>query len=292
MGCAFAIQNVKIDDLSHSYKELILDKCDLDNCRIIWEKILLNTTPPFDTKRTDVGFQWTSCSDWFSAVLYEHLFFNCPHARRMFATDISRVGNRTIVKMISKCLYLMELIGSSCETDTGRSCTHSPSHRSVASHSIDHVLSNEENAVLAIQDSPNIDQDVDIPIVKGRGVSSFPLSLDNPISDYGSIGTSPKAIASADVFSRQMKIIAASHHQMGVRGIDFCFFGDALLEALRTVCGDVLLTDAMELSWRNLYSAILHAILDKMPESSLPIAESEEESHSSFYVISQCRHHL
>jgi hypothetical protein len=276
MGCSLAVEKVYItveDDATY-FRSLVQDKEDLENCRKIWAKILVNDTPPFARKICNARFPYASCSDWFSAVLYDNLFSRCPHARRMFSSNITQTSNRSIVKMISKCLFLMENLAQSCGYNTSRIMPPSPSSghqrlNSDGTNGLFSAISEEPDTAVppGVRSFDSFDPDMfDINSTKmDQRVSSFPLVSDQRVTcPYVEAG--PKTVAVTEVFCKQMKHIATSHHNMGVKARDFCHFGDALMAALRTVCGESVFTPSAELSWRKLYTAMLRAIMDNSPE--------------------------
>jgi hemoglobin-like flavoprotein len=322
MGCALAIPQVNIEDYVSTvpsyYRDIVLEKEDLENCRRVWENVLVNRTPAFTKEKRDSKFPFSTCVDWFSSLLYENLFLNCPHTRHLFRKDNTIVGNRTLAKMISKCLFMLELITHSDNCSAKKVSMSMPSPVSTCPYTRANepnapaCSTNECNSVLSaaeavgdgsptsltdgcaffagstprssfstVASSTTRSSSCDLARFETSGSNGSPKfsKVSGKIHPPGPLPSPPpldaNTVKNADMFSNIMRKIALSHHQMGVRVSDFCHFGDAMLTALRVVCGETLYTEAADQSWRKMYSAMLRALLVEMPGVAAPIPEEE-----------------
>lgn len=303
MGCSLSNPQINMETLS-GYTDCIMDEDDLRICRGSWEAILMNRTPAYLEVKQNSDFPHKTCSDWLTSQLYEELFTCCPHARILFSNK-SKGGNRKLISMISKCIFMLDIVAKSHAGPTSPTfmrqspcsmspCSMSPCSQSPCSQSPSLSPSptarcrsrsnsggNPPDPRVLDSNGPQTFQHSNFEERTFPQLSSGSLSFGSSKSDMGTACTEEMSIAATDnidKFSHAMRCIATTHYSLGVRSADFCLFGGALLAALRVVCGDEMYTEEVAGAWRRLYAVMLRAILVALPTST--ISEGEERDFS------------
>lgn len=274
----------ELDFSQSGYQDMILSRPDLANCRRVWELILRNQTPPFLEIHRHQSMDYPTCAAWFGAALFKELGKECPHARRMFERKgpggrLTDTGNKRLTRMISKCLFQLELISntySDYETSTGISGPSPLSTPDFTELSYECPFSGKSGHTSPTSAAESFTPRSSFSLHRSSFTSA---KSDSSARSESSVSVSFDVTTSQHMekFSSMMKGIAKSHAAMGVRMEDFFKFGTAFSRALHTICGDEVFTEAVGKSWDRMYSVMLRFI---MAEYAAPIQEEAREDSS------------